>query len=152
MFCNPLKGQSQEKKWYQLKAQSSCIRTFLKSQIFVLRFSPPSTRKRRFRATKTQVFENSPRSGVLWKRRLNVFMWKDENRGFWKRWCHKLYSACPVRDAIVFPLFKRFRGCVSGRKLDCIAWRFCRAHHWAAKPNLLAVSLPLPSGREGGVL
>ena len=81
--------QSQKTK-YQLKAQSSWIRTFLKSQIFVLRFSPPSTRKRRFRATKTQVFENSPRSGVFWKRRLIVFMWKDENDDFINYTAHAL--------------------------------------------------------------
>ena len=31
---------------------------------------------------KTQVFENSPpQSGVLWKRRIVVFMWTHENRG-----------------------------------------------------------------------
>ena len=79
-----------KKPKYQLKAQSSCIRTFLKSPIFVLRFSPPSTRKRRFPATKTLVFENSPRSGVFWKRRLIVFMWKDENDDFINYTAHAL--------------------------------------------------------------
>ena len=44
----------------------SRIRIFLKVEIFfsVLVFCLPSTHKRRFRAPKTQVFENGPQSGV----------------------------------------------------------------------------------------
>ena len=45
---------------------SSRIRIFLKVEIFfsVLVFCLPSTHKRRFRAPKTQVFENGPQGGV----------------------------------------------------------------------------------------
>ena len=57
---------------------------FLKTAIFFLRFSLPSTRKRRFPATKTQVFKNGLQKGDFSKRRLLVYVWKDENGVFFE--------------------------------------------------------------------
>ena len=52
---------------------------------FFLRFSLPSTRKRRFPATKTQVFKNGLQKGDFSKkRRLLVYVWKDENGVFFE--------------------------------------------------------------------
>ena len=56
----------------------------LKTAIFFLRFSLPSTRKRRFPATKTQVFKNGLQKGDFSKRRLLVYVWKDENGVFFE--------------------------------------------------------------------
>ena len=47
------------------RAHSTRIRKFSKTEIFFLRFSLPSTCKRRFRAPKMQVFENGQQSGDL---------------------------------------------------------------------------------------
>ena len=44
---------------------STCAGIFLKTKSFSLRFSLPSTSKRRFRAPNTQVFENGPQSGFF---------------------------------------------------------------------------------------
>ena len=51
----------------------------LKTAIFFLRFSLPSTRKRRFPATKNQVFKNGLQKGDFSKRWLLVYVWMDEN-------------------------------------------------------------------------
>ena len=37
---------------------------------------------------KCGFFKNGPDSGDFWKCQLLVYAWKDENRGFWIRWCH----------------------------------------------------------------
>ena len=52
---------------------------------FFLRFGVASTRKRRFRHAKTEVFENALQSGGFRKRRFRVYVWTDENGGFRKR-------------------------------------------------------------------
>ena len=55
---------------------------FLENGDFFLRFGLSSTRKRNFREPKTRIFDNSPRSGVFWKRRLIVFVWTHEKEVF----------------------------------------------------------------------
>ena len=52
---------------------------------FFLRFGVASTRKRRFRHAKTEVFENALQSGGFRKRRFRVYVWTGENEGFRKR-------------------------------------------------------------------
>ena len=42
------------------------------------------------------------------KARAYRFPWTDKNGGFLIRWCHTSYSACPVRDGIVFGPFHCF--------------------------------------------
>ena len=42
---------------------------------FFLRFAVASTRKRRFRQPKTEIFENALQSGDFRKRRFRVFVW-----------------------------------------------------------------------------
>ena len=58
------KGTSEKKTNKQTKTQgpSTCIRIFLKTDIFSPFYSLLFTRKRCFRAPKTQVFENVPQS------------------------------------------------------------------------------------------
>ena len=55
---------------------ASSIRVFENGDFF--RLSLPSTRKRRFRGPKTQVFENGPSLEFFLKR----FVWTDQNGGF----------------------------------------------------------------------
>ena len=52
---------------------------------FFLRFAVASTRKRRFRQPKTEVFENALQSGDFRKRRFRVYVWTGKNEGFRKR-------------------------------------------------------------------
>ena len=49
---------------------------------FFLRFGVASTRERRFRHAKTEVFENALQSGGFRKRRFRVYVWTGENGGF----------------------------------------------------------------------
>jgi len=48
---------------------------------FFLRFSPPFTRKRRFRATKTEVFESVLQSGSAIEHNKDAFRVSIENKG-----------------------------------------------------------------------
>ena len=52
---------------------------------FFLRFAVASTRKRRFRHAKTEVFKNALQSGGFRKRRFRVYVWTGENEYFRKR-------------------------------------------------------------------
>ena len=63
--------------------------------------SLPSTRKRRFRAPKTQAFENGSRSVFFLNRWLIVLC------GLRIRCCHTPDRPCSVRDAITIPLDNR---------------------------------------------
>ena len=56
---------------------ASSIRVFENGDFF--RLSLPSTRKRRFRGPKTQVFENGPSLEFFLKR---FFVWTDQKGGF----------------------------------------------------------------------
>ena len=70
---------------YSTKVPSTRMRIFLKTEVFFLRFGVASTRKRRFRHAKTEVFENALQSGGFRKRRFRVYLWTGENEGFRKR-------------------------------------------------------------------
>ena len=56
-----------------------------KNGCFFLRFAVASTRKRRFRHAKTEVFKNALQSGGFRKRRFCVYVWTGENEDFRKR-------------------------------------------------------------------
>ena len=55
---------------------------FLENGDFFLRFGLSSTRKRNFWEPKTRIFENGPRSEVLWNRRLIVYVSTHEKEVF----------------------------------------------------------------------
>ena len=57
----------------------------LKTEAFFLHFGFASTRKRRFRHAKTEVFENAFQSGGFRKCCFCVYVWMGENEGFRKR-------------------------------------------------------------------
>ena len=54
------------------------------------------------REQKCGFFKNSPHSGDFWKCQLLVYVWKDENGGFWIRWCH---------TSLLLALRMLFKGC-----------------------------------------
>ena len=55
---------------------------FENNDIFSLRFGLPYTRIRRERLPKTHLFKNALQNGDFWKRRLFVYVWTDQKRGF----------------------------------------------------------------------
>ena len=59
----------------------------LETEIF---FSISASHSHINRHQKCGFFKNGPHSGDFWKCQLLVYVWKDENRGFWIRWswCH----------------------------------------------------------------
>ena len=72
----------------------------LKTEIFFLRFSLPSTRKRRFSGIKNAGFLKLSSEWCF----LKTLAY---------RFCHTSYNTCPVKHAIVFPSFSLL--CVDGR-------------------------------------
>ena len=68
------------------------ISLFAWKRVLFLRFGLPSTRIRWKRSPKTHLFKNALQSGDFWKRRLFVYVWKDENGQFRIRWCHTCTS------------------------------------------------------------
>ena len=72
----------------------------LKTEIFFLRFSLPSTRKRRFSGIKNAGFLKLSSEWCF----LKTLAY---------RFCYTSYNTCPVKHAIVFPSFSLL--CVDGR-------------------------------------
>ena len=84
-------------------APSTHIEVFLKTKIFPM-FKPSVHTSTAFSCIKNATFRKRfPECSFFKKSVLIVIMWTGENEGFRIRWCHISYSACPVRDAIVFP-------------------------------------------------
>ena len=85
-------------------APSTHIEVFLKTEFFFSPFKPCVHTSTAFSCIRNAAFRKRfPEWSFFKKSVLIVIVWTDENEGFGLRWRHTSYSACPVRDAIVFP-------------------------------------------------
>ena len=85
----------QRRRWLpkrQFKAESTRICFCLKADIFSSGFAycPHASGENSHR--KWIFSKNALQSGDFWKRRLFIYEWTDENRGFRIRWCHILLA------------------------------------------------------------
>ena len=87
--------------WFLDKTENTYANIF-ENGGFCLRFDVASTRKRRFRHAKTEVFENALQSGGFRKRGFRVYVCTGENEGFRKRLRYNRVQPIATRDLYTF--------------------------------------------------